>query len=669
MLSQPMAPQRVTADELTVAFGHLLDGQAEALTECKFWTLVSAGNGGSAAGLSVCMAVQSLCNSLSITADDLFFKWESYTFQQQRLASSEGGGHHGIRPEAEHVVRFRQFIHRELEKQALIQGAAPTAAIPDRRTKVRGARGPLAGKPAGERRTYDSTNLDTLIFSLASPKTPQHRRRPGEVASTAVPSHLRTPSGKGRADFTPGSPSAPSPQSRRFTERTNRGSRVDVFNGHLTAPTVVSLTDLPPVIITVTPGDDVRPFRYMYQRTNARAEVLDQAIEWIAESLRTAHGIEVFAHPGQTSQAPVQVVGRICSESEAKLNDQSVVLEASRATGAGCRIRLTFDQLPSFALFPGQILGLEGVNTAGHSFTVTRVLPLPPLPFLKACPAAVRAHQTPRQDAPLVVYAAAGPFTLDDNLEFETLAAFFDVVQHDKPDAVILQGPFIDHHHPLVLDGDVDLTLEELFQMYVANHFRRLHRASPRTRILLVPSPRDLLHPFVTFPQPPFAFPNDGPVDLPPNVVCLSNPAHFQLNEVNFTVTNVDVLFQLGAEEIARQPARGDRLGRLAKHILDQRHLYPLVPPSAGEVNLQYPLHEHLRLPYAPDVLLTSSQLAHFAKEVDQVLCLNPGFLTKKQVAGSFAQLTIFPLPAATLDSGLLPAGVCDRTRVEIRRV
>lgn len=45
-----------------------------------------------------------------------------------------------------------------------------------------------------------------------------------------------------------------------------------------------------------------------------------------------------------------------------------------------------------------------------------------------------------------------------------------------------------------------------------------------------------------------------------------------------------------------------------------------------------------------PDVLITPSQLKLFAKEIDGVVCVNPGTIVKGEAAGSYANITIDPL-------------------------
>jgi DNA polymerase alpha subunit B len=48
-------------------------------------------------------------------------------------------------------------------------------------------------------------------------------------------------------------------------------------------------------------------------------------------------------------------VGRICSEDEGKLSQQSIVLEVSRSVGSGGRIKLNIDDISTYSLFPGQV--------------------------------------------------------------------------------------------------------------------------------------------------------------------------------------------------------------------------------------------------------------------------------------------------------------------------
>jgi len=51
----------------------------------------------------------------------------------------------------------------------------------------------------------------------------------------------------------------------------------------------------------------------------------------------------------------VSVIGRICCDSNGKLNSQSVILEGSQELSSGQQIKLDLSELRQFALFPGQV--------------------------------------------------------------------------------------------------------------------------------------------------------------------------------------------------------------------------------------------------------------------------------------------------------------------------
>ena len=70
----------------------------------------------------------------------------------------------------------------------------------------------------------------------------------------------------------------------------------------------------------------------------------------------------------------MKTVGKIMSDSSEKLNDKSVMFETSCHTGAAC-VRLIMDGVTSYSLFPGQIIGIDGVNNTGRdSFHVKDIL-------------------------------------------------------------------------------------------------------------------------------------------------------------------------------------------------------------------------------------------------------------------------------------------------------
>jgi len=125
-------------------------------------------------------------------------------------------------------------------------------------------------------------------------------------------------------------------------------------------------------------------------------------------------------------------------------------------------------------------------------------------------------------------------------------------------------------------------------------------------------------------------------------VLCYPNPVNLYINEVAIGISSVDVIFHLSSEEASRG-LTDNRINRLAGYLLDQRSFYPLFPPRPG-TQLELPRLKQLDIPVTPDLMLLPSNLAPFAKEVDGVLCVNPGKLTKAQQGGTYTKLSIFPI-------------------------
>lgn len=134
-------------------------------------------------------------------------------------------------------------------------------------------------------------------------------------------------------------------------------------------------------------------------------------------------------------------------------------------------------------------------------------------------------------------------------------------------------------------------------------------------------------------------------------------------------------------EEISISSGPVDRMTSLASQILSQRSYYPMYPP-AENVALDVGRSNILELVALPEILLTPSELAAFAKpaiiqsrrldlehsgkelteDSEEVICINPGRLTKGSTAGTFAHVYINQ-KASPEES------ICKRCKVEIRKL
>lgn len=438
-----------------------------------------------------------------------------------------------------------------------------------------------------------------------------------------------------------------------FNDRPNAGQALEILNEHLEVPA-------PPIApygasrIKLTANSDVKKLSYkpLAMKLSEASEILDDRIDEFMMLIQESHGLEDLSFGSAASQSinDIVAVGRIASDSpDGRMNTKSLVLETSRRTGAGLRVPLKMDAIPGFQFFPGQIIGMKGKNASGTDFVVNEILEVPLLPSAASEPAILQAHvqrlsggpdamETDSTPAPLSVFLASGPYTSDDNLDFEPLHALCGQAADSYADLLILTGPFLDIDHPLLASGDFDLpeealkepdmaTMSTVFKYLISPIFQRLASSNPTVTILLIPSVRDALSKHVSWPQQPFPRKDLG---LPQAVKIVGNPMTVSVNEIVIGISSQDILSELKSSEvIAGQPNEGGVLARLPKYLLQQRHFFPLFPPrdrsllpktgtlegipSGAMLDTSYlKLGEMLNV--RPDLLIIPSALPPFAK-------------------------------------------------------
>ncbi|ONK57978.1 uncharacterized protein A4U43_C09F6390 [Asparagus officinalis] len=404
--------------------------------------------------------------------------------------------------------------------------------------------------------------------------------------------------------------------------------------------------------------------RFMFDRVEDRFNYLENRIKRhaLAYAASGLHGEVTDAT--LASQNSMFAVGMVCSDGEGCLNGKSILLQGSVEHSGGQRVRLDLEKLDQFSLFPGQVIGIEGHNPSGHCLIASKVIDLMPYSDVTSLPPAKRQaidHQPnsePSMLRMLSMVIAAGPFTTIDNLLFEPLTELLAYARRRQPQLLILMGPFVDSEHPEIKKGTVDRTFDEIFHVEI---IRRLQDYTEfmgsSARVILMPSTRDANHDFV-FPQP--AFDIHLPEGMKNQIAFLTNPVLFSANEITVGCCTVDILKQLSSEEISRKPAgaHGDRIGRLAAHLLNQHSYYPLYPPFESvpwDLSLS---PEALEIPSIPDLLLLPSDLATFVKvltigegnegETIKCICVNPGRLSKGIGGGTFVEINYNGDPEST---------------------
>lgn len=190
-------------------------------------------------------------------------------------------------------------------------------------------------------------------------------------------------------------------------------------------------------------------FRYMFTTPKERAENLDGRLGEMTDAIAKMYKVEHLLAPvGTVSQEPVVYVGRVCVASETgdgKINRSSVLLEGLHEDGTNGMVSLDLSEVAGLSLFPGQIVGVKGINARGDRLVVQAIYhgaPLPPsaLPLENALALCDAAQQA--KSGPLRVWMAAGPFCTHANFDYTPLTDLFLEMSAAPiaPDVIILVG-------------------------------------------------------------------------------------------------------------------------------------------------------------------------------------------------------------------------------------
>jgi DNA polymerase alpha subunit B len=609
---------------------------------------------------------QRICQEHDLSPLDLVYKWEAYMDSLQREAL----------PDVKHFDSIENAMIKALrDKEAKLKSAKTAVKVSTRVPIKKETIGILQDQLASN---YGSGTQKVKLEAPSTPVansfvTPAKRARPldtpSSLPSSSRPRMLPTPAGK---DFL--STPAETPEAMKYSEREQKLKVLSSLNEALAPADPVdcksSRCELKVLKgIQLHKGGQAVLHRYMFERIEHKCVTLRNRLRETTDGIVMRNNLRAKAleeDGGELQMSPVNMpsqekgwyCGRICCEGDSgSINASSVLLEGAN----GRRVRLDFGKADNFGVFPGQIVVLRGNNTSGESILVQEIWSDAALPMVKT-PADKMATWN-ETDAflgglPLSMVMASGPFTCSSDLTYKPLEDLLGHVAQQKPDVLILTGPFVDCKHRL-LNPDAAGTAGGFSggnppdSLQVVRHvmrdliLERLATCSPTTSCVLVPCLDDL-HSRTTFPQPPFdhaevlsAVQDEADVAQRVDVQLVGNPCVLRINEILVGICTADPIRSLSANEASR--STGDRITRLASHLVQQRSFYPLFPPAEG-CQLSMANVEHLGLEHTPDVMLLPSQITPFAKRIGDVLCINPGKLTKGSGPGTFARVTVHPV-------------------------
>ncbi|KXT13932.1 hypothetical protein AC579_2387 [Pseudocercospora musae] len=628
---------------------------------------------------------------MSLTPEDLFYKWDSYVITM---------GADTTKLDFKTVRDFKKTLQDALEQNSRKKHNIKNES-------KRPAATPRAGGGGGD--VFGM--LDGMVSNTPASRSSAAKRKSdfATPASKAARRGLQSSPADNKA------PVAKTGSSVAFGDRQNAGEVVEAINTHLPAASLSEMPSTEPRV-KLKAAVDLPKFSYkpMAMKLSEASEILDDRIDSFVDLLQKDKNLEdsAFGNPAAQSANEIIAVGRIaCDQPTGKINASSLALETSRRMGAGMRVPLRMADGVSYDFFPGKIVALKGTNVSGEYFAVTEVIPMPILPSAASRVEDIEVHNdrlvgTDGEIRPLSMLVASGPYTTETDLSFAPLYTLLEKAERERTDVLVLTGPFLDLEHPVIASGDFEdhlpsgakiepdqATLNDVFRVLISGAIQKLAQAVPTITIIMVPSMRDAVSKHVSWPQDRVPKP---PLGLPRQVQFVANPMALSVNEMVIGMSSQDVLSEIRSGNVYHQ-VDGDMMGRLAGHVIEQSHYFPVFPPQAredlpkpagidGEIpepggEERYATGANIDLAYyklgefwlaRPDVLILPSSLMPFARFIEGVLCINPGTLSKRRGPGTFAALSVSPRTLTDEDRSseeFAGHNLHERARVEITRI
>ncbi|XP_017785284.1 PREDICTED: DNA polymerase alpha subunit B [Nicrophorus vespilloides] len=362
--------------------------------------------------------------------------------------------------------------------------------------------------------------------------------------------------------------------------------------------------------------------RYMYESMGRKVTSLASITTSVANCIFKQHNLQMPERYIRDGQGDEFLYGRIICDSEGKLNKASVMLELPRGSfSPGDAIPMNLTQMPSYSLYPGQIVVTEGLIVRGQ-INVAKIYPgVDEIP-----------RQKPVLKENLQIMTACGPYTLNNNLLYEPLQDLLKVVLEKLPHVLILTGPFMDVDHDLIANGFTE-DYEKFFNSLVESIMLPL--AGTKTTVVFVASHKDVFH-HVVYPTPPFELKHQYS-----NMICVPDPCVLDIEGVLVGITTADIVFHIAKQDLCWPSGLSDRMSRICRHVLSQQHFYPLYPPDKT-MSVDHELLERFGMfEKVPHVMILPSCFKHFIKNVNGCTVVNPEKLVKGMSGGTYARLNI----------------------------
>lgn len=363
--------------------------------------------------------------------------------------------------------------------------------------------------------------------------------------------------------------------------------------------------------------------KYMFMTLADMRNAISAMATFVIQDICQNNNLELGFDESKDYSGEMFIYGRIFGDNSGLLKSDYITLEGTIGPLIGERFKVLINNLGKFYLFNGQNVVIKGNNMRNY--------------FI-----AKELYTTVSQEHPktlieipgnLQLVVAAGPYTLSDNILYEPLEELLRYVQKVKPNILVLLGPFVGKENiGLKKSGE---SYRSLFEKVVNVVMTKLKGTD--IKVVLVPSTKDIFN-HIVFPSPSFRLKKQYS-----NLVLACNPLSVNIQGLLMAANCEDILLHLSKNEFYKDKHQlgTDRISRLISHLFSQRNFYPLYPPDE-DVRVDYELLEKYGLmDNLPHLIFLPSKFQHFTKVVNNCVAINPGQLTRGNIAGTFARIQV----------------------------
>ena len=249
---------------------------------------------------------------------------------------------------------------------------------------------------------------------------------------------------------------------------------------------------------------------------------------------------------------------------------------------------------------------------------------------------------------PFAIYYMNGPYFSKDSKDFSVFNNVLKNVAFKNPHFFIINGPFFSTENEKVKWGELDTEegMKDIIKK-INDEFIKT-----RTKILICPGISDNEN-FYPLPQPPFDKINSSFIVNKgnPEIIFISNPQIFPLNEAYIGIANFDVIKDIIVNSI--HSSEINTVDKACEMILYQKNFYPILPNTTVQkyennqervttVDLsQYNYLNFDKIETNPDIILTNSAMKPFAKKIHGTVFISCGSFFKGNNYGEIAKITL----------------------------